>query len=78
MSRLKNPFVAFNQLSNKCLLPKLSLAINEKPHYLHYFKMRSYNLIIYSLVTNVNLKSLVVAIFFIFLGNFIFLLFQLH
>ena len=38
MSRLKNPFVAFNQLSNKCLLPKLSLAINEKPHYLQLFQ----------------------------------------
>ena len=38
MSRLKNPFVAFNQLSNKCLLPKLSLATNDKPHYLQLFQ----------------------------------------
>ena len=38
MSYIKNPFVAFDQLSNKCLLPKLSLAINEKPHYLQLFQ----------------------------------------
>ena len=38
MSWLKNPFVAFDQLSNKCLLIKLTLAINGKPHLLQLFQ----------------------------------------
>ena len=38
MSWLKNPFVAFDQLSNKCLLMKLTLAINGKPHLLQLFQ----------------------------------------
>ena len=53
MSYIKNPFVAFDQLSNKCLLPKLSLAINEKPHYLQLFQNEKlYKLIIIIFICN--------------------------
>ena len=38
MSWLKNPFVAFDQLSNKRLLIKLILAINGQPHLLQLFQ----------------------------------------
>ena len=55
MSKLKNPFVAFDQLSNECLLPKLSVAINQKPQYnFQLFQNKKLLItIIYSLLANV-------------------------